>query len=64
MLELMGDWAYHLERMFPNMHGAGTFVLGAIALGIVCLTMFAVTRRKTHLLALLAIALYVLPFML
>jgi hypothetical protein len=63
MLETIGDWAYTLERTYPNLHGAGEFMLGGLAVALLCMTGYAVTRKKTHLLALLAVVLYMLPFM-
>jgi hypothetical protein len=64
MGELMSDWIYQLERTFPNIAGAGTFLLGALAVMAVCGTLYLVTRKKVHLLALATAGSYVLPLML
>ena len=60
----MSDWIYHLERTFPNIAGAGTFLVGAIAVMTVCAGMYLVTREKAHLLTLATAGGYVLPLLL
>jgi hypothetical protein len=64
MMATLNEWAYQLERTFPNVAGAGTFLLGAFAVMAVCATLYVVTRRKVHLLTLATAGGYVLPLML
>lgn len=61
-METLKDWAYLMERTFPQLHGAGSFFLGALFVLAICLGLYFITRSRTHLLTSLSIVLYLLPF--
>lgn len=61
MLTLLSDGTYHLERTFPNLAGAGNFLLLALATMTLCALLFLVTRKKVHLLACATLGAYMLP---
>ena len=58
------DYVYQLERTFPQLAGAGSFFLVALALMSGCLLLYFATRRRVHLLASMTIGAYLLPFVL
>ncbi|HEV7302110.1 MAG TPA: hypothetical protein VGN72_22425 [Tepidisphaeraceae bacterium] len=64
MMGLINDWVYMLERTFPNLAGASTFLLGALLVIAVCAVMYLFTRQKVHLLTLGSAAIYMVPLML
>jgi hypothetical protein len=52
-----------LERTFPNLRGAGMFFICALMVIAIYGFLFVMTRKKVHLLPMLAVVLYLLPFM-
>jgi hypothetical protein len=62
MSQLFADWAYILERHFPNLRGAGDFFLCGLFVVVGFGFLYAMTRKKIHLLPIFAVVLYLLPF--
>ncbi len=62
MIQTIADYAYTLERTYPQLAGAGLFFMTAVAVGLLFTALYFVTRKRVHLLSAFAAVAYVVPF--